>query len=105
MFRFIENPNVTNSGNRPDATKPACRPPTPAAALHRAAQRKALGCRVDARPGGFVGGLRTEKYVSLTGVSRATAYRELTDLAERRLLLRTGQGRGTRYGWPEGMLA
>ena len=41
--------------------------------------------------------MSTEKYVHLTGVSRATAYRELTDLTERELLERTGQGRGTRY--------
>lgn len=66
-----------------------------------AAQRKALGRLYDAGPDGFAGGLSTEKYVNLTGVSRATAYRELTDLAERGLLLRTGQGRGTRYQLPE----
>lgn len=39
----------------------------------------------------------TEKYVNLTGTSRATAYRELTHLAEHGLLAKTGQGRGTRY--------
>ena len=66
-----------------------------------AAQRKALGRLYDAGPGGFVGGLSTDKYVNLTGVSRVTAYRELTDLAERRLLVRTGQGRATRYVWPD----
>ena len=60
-------------------------------------QRKALGRLFDAGPEGFAGGLSTEKYVNLTGVSRATAYRELTDLTERGLLQRTGQGRGTRY--------
>ena len=62
-----------------------------------AAQRKALGKLFDAGPDGFAGGMSTEKYVHLTGVSRATAYRELTDLTERGLLERTGQGRGTRY--------
>ena len=51
----------------------------------------------DAGPDGFAGGMSTEKYVHLTGVSRATAYRQLTDLTERGLLERTGQGRGTRY--------
>ena len=35
--------------------------------------------------------------VAIAGVSRATAYRELTDLVDAGLLLRTGQGRGTRY--------
>ena len=61
------------------------------------AQRKALGRLFDAGPDGFAGGLSTEKYVNLTGVSRATAWRELSDLAGRGLLQRTGQGRGTRY--------
>ena len=62
-----------------------------------AAQRKTLGKLFDAGPDGFAGGMSTEKYVHLTGVSRATAYRELTDLTVRGLLARTGQGRGTRY--------
>jgi Fic family protein len=62
-----------------------------------AAQRKTLGKLFDAGPDGFAGGMSTEKYVNLTGVSRATAYRELTDLTERGLLERTGRGRGTRY--------
>ena len=41
--------------------------------------------------------MSTEKYVAIAGVSRATAYRELTDLVDAGLLVRTGQGRGTRY--------
>lgn len=61
------------------------------------AQRKALARLFDAQPEGFVGGMSTEKYVNLTGISRATAYRELTQLAELGLLKKTGQGRGTRY--------
>jgi Fic family protein len=48
-------------------------------------------------PSGFVGGMSTEKYVALTGVSRATAYRDLSDLVVRGLLSVSGQGRGTRY--------
>lgn len=64
-----------------------------------ASQRKALARLFEAEPEGFAGGMSTEKYVNLTGVSRATAYRELTELAELGLLTRTGQGRGTRYGW------
>ncbi len=62
-----------------------------------ASQRKSLMRLFDAQPVGFVGGMSTEKYVNLTGVSRATAYRELTQLAELGLLQKTGQGRGTRY--------
>ncbi len=64
-----------------------------------AAQRKALNKIVDAGPQGFTHGISTEKYVNLTGVSRATAWRELTQLAEWGLLVKTGQGRGTRYLW------
>ena len=45
----------------------------------------------------FAGGMSTEKYTAITGVSRATAYRELTQLAGAGLLERSGQGRGTRY--------
>ncbi|HET6827719.1 MAG TPA: Fic family protein, partial [Ramlibacter sp.] len=62
-----------------------------------ASQRKVLARLLEAGPGGFAGGMSTEKYVNLTGVSRATAYRELTELAEHGLLVKTGQGRGTRY--------
>jgi Fic family protein len=62
-----------------------------------ASQRKALARLLEAGPDGFAGGMSTEKYVNLTGVSRATAYRELTQLTEYGLLARTGQGRGTRY--------
>ena len=63
-----------------------------------ASQRKTLARLLEAGPEGFAGGMSTEKYVNLTGVSRATAYRELTQLTELGLLERTGQGRGTRYG-------
>lgn len=48
-------------------------------------------------PSGFLGGLSTEKYAAISGVSRATAYRELTDLVALQLLTISGQGRGTRY--------
>lgn len=66
-----------------------------------ASQRKALGRLLEAGPGGFAGGMSTEKYVNLTGVSRATAYRELTQLVEMGLLVRSGEGRGTRYALAE----
>jgi Fic family protein len=62
-----------------------------------ASQKKVLNKLYDAGPGGYSGGMSTEKYVAIAGVSRATAYRELTDLVDAGLLLRTGQGRGTRY--------
>ncbi len=64
-------------------------------------QSKAINKLYDAGPdglsGGFIGGMSTEKYVNLCGVSRATAYRELTALCEAGLLVQTGTGRGTRY--------
>lgn len=62
-----------------------------------ASQRKVLNKLFDAQPGGFSGGLSTEKYVAITQVSRATAYRELTQLLAVGLLAKTGQGRATRY--------
>jgi len=62
-----------------------------------ASQRKCLARLLEAQPAGFAGGMSTEKYVNLTGVSRATAYRELTQLTEAGLLVKAGQGRGTRY--------
>jgi Fic family protein len=60
-------------------------------------QSKAINKLYDAGPDGFSGGLSTEKYVNLCGVSRATAYRELTALCEAGLLAQSGSGRGTRY--------
>ena len=62
-----------------------------------ASQKKIIAKLFDAGPEGFIGGMSTEKYVNISGVSRATAYRELTELTEAGLLERTGQGRGTRY--------
>jgi Fic family protein len=60
-------------------------------------QTKAINKLYDAEPEGFAGGMSTEKYVNLCGVSRATAYRELTALCEMEVLVQTGVGRGTRY--------
>ena len=60
-------------------------------------QTKAINKLYDAGPEGFAGGMSTEKYVNLCGVSRATAYRELMALCEAGVLVQTGSGRGTRY--------
>lgn len=60
-------------------------------------QTKAINKLYDAGPDGFAGGMSTEKYVNLCGVSRATAYRELSALCEMGVLVQTGVGRGTRY--------
>ena len=60
-----------------------------------ASQRKVLNKLYDASPAGFAGGMSTEKYTAIAQVSRATAYREPTELG---MLGTTGQGRGTRHG-------
>ncbi len=60
-------------------------------------QRKVLNKMLDADP--FIGGMTTKKYVSLTGVSRATAYRELAELVQKTCLkrIKEGAGRNTAY--------
>lgn len=60
-------------------------------------QRKVLNALLDAGPGGFEGGMSTRKYGHMTGTSRATASRELVDLAAKGLLGVAGQMKGTRY--------
>lgn len=45
-----------------------------------ATQRKVLNKLYDFGPDSFANGLSTEKYTSIAQVSRAMAYRELTDL-------------------------
>lgn len=46
---------------------------------------------------GFKGGLSAENYISITQTSRATATRDLHELLEMGVLLRTGERRYTRY--------
>jgi Fic family protein len=46
---------------------------------------------------GFKGGLSAEKYISITGAPRATATRDLHNLVEKSVLLRTGERKSTRY--------
>ena len=69
-------------------------------------QRKMLNVLLDAGPDGVEGGMSTRKYESLTGASRATSSRDLTELEDKGVLLRAGSGRSTRYylaipGWGE----
>jgi Fic family protein len=54
--------------------------------------------------GGFLGGMTNEKYARITGTSKATATRDLTDLLAKGLLRVEGVGKATRYavnvpGW------
>jgi len=59
--------------------------------------------------GGFLGGMTTEKYAKITGTSKATATRDLADLAANGLLRVEGVGKATRYavnvpGWEQPVL-
>ena len=47
--------------------------------------------------GGFLGGMTSEKYCKLTSTSKATATRDLADLAAKGLLRIEGFGKATRY--------
>lgn len=60
-------------------------------------QKKVVQKLLDAGSKGFVGGMRARKYVNITGASKATATRDLADLAEKAVLEIAGKGRGTRY--------
>jgi Fic family protein len=46
---------------------------------------------------GFKGGLSAENYIAITGAARATATRDLQDLVEKGVLIRTGALKSTRY--------
>lgn len=68
-------------------------------------QRRVLQRLLDAGDGGFLGGLNADKYIKMTGVSKATATRDLGELVALGLLRTTGQGKALRYavevpGWP-----
>ncbi len=60
-------------------------------------QRKVLERMVEAGPAGFEGGMTARKYIALTRTSKATATRDLQDLADQGLLLPEGGGRSVRY--------
>jgi Fic family protein len=51
----------------------------------------------EAGPAGFFGGMNARKYIALTGVSKATATRDLQDLAGTGALIPTGGGRSASY--------
>lgn len=61
-------------------------------------QRKVVNRLLDAGKGGFQGGLTTRKYVSMAKVSRATAFREISDLLEKGILRQNpAKGRSASY--------
>ncbi|WP_171016029.1 DUF4172 domain-containing protein [Ramlibacter sp. 2FC] len=60
-------------------------------------QRKVVKKLLDAGDGGFLGGLSAEKYVKITGASKATATRDLAALLQHGLLRVQGSGKASRY--------
>jgi len=67
-------------------------------------QQKVINRLLDAGPGGFEGGLTTRKYVSMAKTSRATAYREISDMVAKQVLQQNpGRGRSVSYDliWPD----
>ena len=61
-------------------------------------QRKVMNRLLDAGKGGFQGGLTTRKYVSMAKVSRATAFREISELLEKGILRQNpAKGRSVSY--------
>lgn len=58
-------------------------------------QRKVVNRLLDSGKEGFQGGLTTRKYVSMTKVSRATAFREIADLLEKGILRQNPAKTGT----------
>lgn len=76
-------------------------------ALHER-QRKVLQRLLDEGDGGFLGGLNAEKYMKMTGVSKATATRDLSQMLADGQLWSHGVGKALRYyvnvpGWAHGV--
>jgi len=66
-------------------------------------KKKVINRILEAGPGNFIGGLTTRKYVSITKTSRATAFREIADMVDKRILRQlSGKGRSVHYDlvWP-----
>ena len=61
-------------------------------------QRKVLNKLLDSEKGKFEGGLSTRKYMGMTKTSRATAWREIEDMLQKKMLRALpGSGRSTAY--------
>ena len=61
-------------------------------------QHKVINRLLGAGAGGFQGGLSTRKYVGMTRVSRATAYRDIIDLVQKKVLKSNkAKGRSVSY--------
>jgi len=71
-------------------------------------QRKVIQRLLDDGDGGFLGGLNAEKYMKMTGVSKATATRDLAQMVADGQLWSHGAGKALRYyvnvpGWGHGV--
>jgi len=67
-------------------------------------QKRVINRILEAGPGNFTGGLTTRKYVSIAKTSRATAFREISSLLDKKILCQLpGKGRSVRYDlvWPQ----
>jgi len=62
-----------------------------------ARQEKVLERMFREGPKGFKGGLSARNYIAITGTTRATATRDLTDLLNKKVFKKTGQLKGVRY--------
>lgn len=60
-------------------------------------QLKAVNKMLDALPEGFEGGMTAKKYMSITRASKATATRDLQELAEAGVIVSQGGGRSIHY--------
>ncbi len=60
-------------------------------------QEKVLARMFKEGPDSFPYGINAEKYISITGTSRATATRDLQDLVDKGVFTRTGERKATRY--------
>jgi len=66
-------------------------------------QKKIINRLLEAGPGNFIGGLTTRKYAGIAKVSRATAFREIADMLDKKILRQLpGKGRSVHYDlvWP-----
>ena len=74
------------------------------------AQRKVWQGMIEGGEGGFLGGLNAEKYIKMTGVSKATATRDLSQMLANGQLRSHGAGKSVRYcvnvpEWTHGVAA
>jgi len=60
-------------------------------------QRKVINRILEEGINGFKGGMNVKKYKSITNTSKATATRDLQELAEMNVFVITGAGRSTSY--------